>query len=430
MGRLGGRGVAVVCWALVLCAGVEAQRTRLQPKGLERAFVEPRTPVELRRRLAGLEAQELPALFHLAVDGRLPDGAPAELPPLSDAERALVREALGARPRREIVPFLEDLAGRPMSVAERLEAQALLGSLGSGDHLKLLVRLTAPIQERSPVAPELRAGFTAALSVILARDAAALAQVAGLLAESAPGLASAIIEGLAAVRSAEATRILAAQLGRSPGLDPLILARLSSRDRARAGNDGAVLDAVRRYLGQRDPALVSAAAVACGELGDDGAVDLLIKGMAHEDGRVRASVFQALARISHLDFGPAPERWTSWYHAEMRWWDEDAEAELVRIERGRGQEFVRAAAAVLEHRLFRYRMAESFAQALQRTNVEEVRLACRALEQLRSPVAVPELVQCLERDESSVRMAAYRALRAITGVALPPEADSWAAVTW
>ena len=206
MGRLGRRGVAGVCWALVLCAGLGAQRTRLPTKGLEHAFVEPRTPVELRRRLAGLEAQELPALFHLAVDGRLPDGSSAELPPLSDAERALVREALSARPRREIVPFLEDLSGRPLSVAECLEAQALLGSLGSGDHLKLLVRLTVPIQERGAVAPELRTGFTAALGAILARDAAALTQVASLLAESAPGLASALIEGLAAVRTAEATR--------------------------------------------------------------------------------------------------------------------------------------------------------------------------------------------------------------------------------
>ena len=110
----------------------------------------------------------------------------------------------------------------------------------------------------------------------------------------------------------------------------------------------------------------------------------------------------------------------------MRWWDEDAEAELVRIERGRGQEFVRAARAVLEHRLFRDRMAESFAQALLRGNGDEVRLACRALEQLRSPVAVRALVECLERDEPTVRSAAWRALRAITGVELPPEADSWA----
>jgi len=426
MGRPGRRALGAVALVLVLCAGASAQRSRPPAKGLEHAFVQPRTPVELRRRLASLEATEIPALFRLAVEGHLPEGAAAELPPLSDAERELVREALGARPRREIVPFLEDLSGRPLALEERLEAQTLLGNLGSGDHLKLLVRLTVPLQERGPVVPELRAGFTAALSAILARDPAALAQVSGLVADSAPGLAGPFIDGLAAVRGPVATRILAGMLGRSPGLDPLLLARLAHRGRARAGQDEVVLDAVRRYLRQRDPALVGAAAVACGELGDDGAVEPLIGLMDHDDARVRASVFQALERISGLDLGPAPERWTSWYHAEMRWWDEDAEAELVRIERGRGQEFVRAAGAVLEHRLFRDRMAESFAQALQRGDGDEVRLACRALEQLRSPVAVRALVECLERDEPTVRSAAWRALRAITGVELPPEADSWA----
>jgi HEAT repeat protein len=300
--------------------------------------------------------------------------------------------------------------------------------MGSADHLKLLARLTQPFHERGTVAPELRAGFSAAMSAILARDAAALAQARILFSESPPGLASSIVEALSSLRSHAVTRVLADLLGRSPGLDPLLLARLAERGRLRENDGESVFEGVRRYLRQRDPVLVGAAVLACGQLGDDGAVEALIDLIDHPDERVRCAVFTALENISGLGLGQEPARWTSWYQAEMRWWEEEAEALLVRIERGRGLEFVRAARAALEHRLFRDRIAQAFAQTLQGGNDEEVLLACRALEQLRSPLAVASLVECLERDDARVREAAWRALRIITGVELPPESDSWAAL--
>jgi HEAT repeat protein len=109
----------------------------------------------------------------------------------------------------------------------------------------------------------------------------------------------------------------------------------------------------------------------------------------------------------------------------MRWWEEEAEALLVRIERGHGAEFTRAAREAMEHRLFRDRIAEAFAQALRRSNLEEVRLSCRALELLGSSTAVRGLVECLQSDSPAVREAAWQALRAITGDDLPMESDSW-----
>jgi len=229
------------------------------------------------------------------------------------------------------------------------------------------------------------------------------------------------------VESKEATHCLAALLGRSPGLDPLILARLSQRTGGRGAADDSVLESIRRYLGRPEPELVSAAATACGDLGDDLAVVQLIGLVDHEDARVRQSVFKALHEISGLALGSDAERWTSWYQSELRWWEDESEPLLVLVESGHGVEFARAARIVLEHHLFRDRIAESFAQVLRRHNPQEVHLSCRALEQLRSPVAVRALVECLDRDEPLVRESAWRALRAITGAELPPEADSWAA---
>lgn len=428
----GSTGRALVL-GLVLAGSGNAQRDARSPEvppgGLvERVFSGPHTLVELRRRLANVEASEIPRLFHLAAEGVLPGKDAGALAPLDDDERQVVREALVARPRRELVPFLEDLASRPIGPALRREAQRLLGCMGSADHLKLLARLTQSFQERGTAPPELRAGLIAAMGDILARDAAALAQMRSLFSESPPGLASSMVEALASLRPHAATRVLADLLGRSPGLDPLLLARLAERGRLRENGSENVFESVRRYLRQRDPALVSAAALACGQLGDDGAVETLIGLLDHLDERVQRSVFAALENISGLSFGREAARWTRWYQAEILWWEQEAEALLVRIERGRGLEFVRAAREALEHRLFRDRIAEAFAHGLVRQNGEEVLLSCRALEQLRSPLAVPSLVECLEHNDPLVRTAAWKALRAITGMDLPPEANSWASL--
>jgi HEAT repeat protein len=422
----GAMGGALV---LALLAGVTLAGQDTPPPNsarLERALEEPRNALELRRRLGNLDAAELPGLLRLAAEGRLQGDREVRL---DDEERQLVRESLAARPRRELVPFLTDIAAAQLTPPLRLEAQRLLGSMGAGDHIRLLARLTHPPREAGPIATELRDGFRSALAAILARDPAALAEVPLFFSESSAFLSSSIIEAVAELRTPEATRLLASLLGRTPGLDPLLLARLAERSSLRPGSDEFVLETVRRYLGQRDPALVCAAALACGKLGDDSAVEALIGLIDHPEERVRHGAFLSLASLSGLAYGDEAARWTSWYHAEMRWWDEEAESLLVRVERGRGLEFVRAAREVLEHRLFRDRMAESFALALRRESVEEVRLACRALEQLRSPVGVRALVECLERNEPAVRQAAWKALRAITGVELPPESDSWAALT-
>jgi HEAT repeat protein len=327
MGVLRGKGSrglpAVLVLALALAGPSRAQAERkasARPGGLERALAEPCPTAELRRRLGSLDASELPLLFAFAADGRVPgsEASAGASPASSESARQVARECLAARPRRELVPFLEDLASRPQAPAVRLEALRLLGAMGSGDHLKLLARLTASAQERGALVPELRAGFSAALGAILARDAAALSQVSALFSESSPGLASSIVEAVARLVSTQATRLLASQLGRTPGLDPLLLARLAERSRLRTGSDELVFEPLRRYLRQRDPALVCAAARACGQLGDDGAVEALVGLMEHGDERVRLSAFDALARISGLAFGEDAARWTSWYHAEMR----------------------------------------------------------------------------------------------------------------
>lgn len=416
--------------ALVLCAWpclavVQAGDDPPPPSpALAAAFAEPCTQAELRRRLAALPASELPGLFQAAAHGLLP-ATSAEPRPLGAEWRRVVRESLAGRPRRELVPLLEDLAARGPSVPEAREAQLLLESVGSADHLRLLVRVTSPPAARPGLAPELRGGFESALTAILARDPAALARLPALLSESPAALAAPIVDGLAGQPSAEATRLLADLLGRTPGLDVLLLLRLAERGPLLAEASG-LHGSVRRYLRERDPVVVGAAAQACGRLGDEEAIGELVALLGHEDGRVRASAIDALQRLTGLAYGADPARWLRWYREEERWWEREAESLLIHVERGRGLEYVRASREVLEHRLYRARIARAFALGLTRAQGEGAELACQALERLRSPVGVGALVEALEHREPRVRQAAWKALRAITGVELPPDPVAWA----
>lgn len=375
--------------------------------------------------MTALPAEDLPRLFRLAVEARLVLTAEGDVLPLDEVQREAVRAAMVARSRREVLTFLEGLAREPLELRERLEAHRLFSAVASGEHLRLLLRLSLAAGQSMP-AQELRASFAATLADVLRRDPLALEQIPGLFSESPPGLASSMIEGVAELPGARATQVLARLLGRVPGLDGLLLGRLAQRGGSADLCDDFVLDGVRRYLRHSDPSLVATACRAVAVLGDDGAVEELIVLVERGEERVRVAAGEALGTLSGLAFGLDVERWSTWHREELRWWSERADSQLARVEGTRGQEFVRAVREVLEHRLHRNRIAESFVQVLGRRDPGEVLLACRALGELRSRVAVPALIECLERGEPALREAAWQALRAITGEDLPAEAASWA----
>jgi len=394
-------------------------------EALQEAFSGAPAALELRRRLTLLPGEELPRLFRLAVEGRLVLAPNGEVLPLDEVGLDAVRAALAVRPRRELVTFLDGLSRAPLELRERLEAHRLFSVAGGGEHLRLLLRLSLVPGDGLPP-QELRASFVGALAAVLKRDELALEQIPSLFAESPPGLVGSVIEAVAEVTGPHATQVLARLLGRVPGLDGLLLGRLAQRADSADLCDEFVLDGLRRYLRHADPVLVVAACRALAVLGDDGAVEELIVLLERGDERVRAASGAALTTLSGLSFGLDVERWSSWFQDEQRWWNERAETELARVEGARGAEYVRAARAVLEHRLHRDRIAEAFVQALGRRAADEVWLACRALGELRSRVSLAALVECLEHEDPAVREAAWRALQAITGEALPAESASWA----
>jgi HEAT repeat protein len=89
-----------------------------------------------------------------------------------------------------------------------------------------------------------------------------------------------------------------------------------------------------------------------------------------------------------------------------------------------------ALVAVAPIRTYRHRLAAEIVPLLAGT-VGEGRdvpaLAARILGQLRSPVAIPALIPCLEREDKDLRVASWAALKEITAQSLPFDAGAWRA---
>lgn len=423
--RRGGTGLAWLV-ALALCCSAPvalASGPRPDDAAVLRAFEESVDAQDLRRRLVPLGTESLPLLFRIAVAGRLPASGDEIPAPLGSAERQVVREVLTIVPRKALTAFLEDLAAVEQTAPTRLEAQRLLTAVGNADHLRLLARITVATRDRG-LAPALRTGFGGALAAILERDPLAHARLYTLVREVPATLAGSVVRAMADDPAVEATGALGDLLGFSPELDPLLLTCIGDRGRRDWTIEQAVRDQVRRQLTQRDPIVLCAAARAAGRLEDDEAVPHLVELLPHDEARVRAAAHLALKTISGLGLDPDPAVWQRWYTAEMDWWDTVADSVLARVDRDHGEDFVRAAGELMQHRLYRERVAESLVRALDRHDDSEVRLACQLLGNLGSPVAIAALEDCLRHDDPGVRRAAAASLERLTAVRAAGESDS------
>ena len=441
----GGAAARALLLVLLLGTGAHAQRAARESRGgavdqgrLAVLFEEAKDEADLRRRLHALKPDAIPLLFRALDEGRLValgmKGGDRGERTLDPEELRLVRETLIDQPRRDLVQFLSGLAEAESGPRTRAIAIELLGEVGTSEHFRLLARLALPHErwaDRRSVLPfEVRGPFQEALSSILARDPGASRLVRGLFMETPPALSGSIVEALGDERAREGSVILASLLGHAPGLDPLIIARIAERGPSGLrASDESVREAVRPYLGRHEPALIGAAAHACGELQDDESLDELLELTDHPDALVRGNVFRALKRITGFDYGEDVARWSHWYTAEKSWWDRESEEVLRLVELGSGIEFARAAREALEHRLFRDRLAEAFVAGLPRADAEHVILCCQALGRLGSPEAVEELIECLDHRDREVREAAREALRSITGHDLGLESQAWLEAT-
>lgn len=242
-----------------------------------------------------------------------------------------------------------------------------------------------------------------------------------------PGLVQSIVRAAGRAPSTETLDFLLWVLSEKPELDLLILAELG-RVTITSGSQPTI-ELERRvdsFLSSTRSALRREAALVAGRLELFNSVPRLIGLLSDENGGVADNALWALERITNERLGLGPERWSRWHRRELAWWSLEARTAFEALRSSDPTEISRGLRQLSGHNHFRHAISEEIALVL---NCEEgflVAQACAALCALRSPVALEPLRQALLHDSKSAPLAAWEALKALTGRDLPPNPEAWA----
>jgi HEAT repeat protein len=185
------------------------------------------------------------------------------------------------------------------------------------------------------------------------------------------------------------------------------------------------LTGLRQLIFSADPELRRLATAALGALGDVDSFELLTGFLDSSDPLEQGTARRSLQDISGVDLGPQTKSWTSWYAAEQTWWDEQAPSEFERLRSTDPREVHAAIGALVRHPLFRDSITSELGPLASHDDAVVAAATCRALARLRSPVAIPWLVEALADEDEGRRKQAARVLRELTGLDLPDDHQVW-----
>ena len=374
------------------------------------------------------------------VGGRLAALGPAIAPLLFDELCALGGES---GPLRAASLNAATRLGRPAFEAQLLagtEPPAATPSLGARFELVLAVGNSADLEralEAASAAAEtgvpLPPALEASVRALLLREPRAHDVVGLFLASAHPEVAGALARALGAVATPASLGTLAAAYENAEALELVILSQIEGMASPElVPVEEGTLELLRPSLWSEDAQLIRTGAIALGKLEDYASVERLAELLDHANPTIRESALWSLQSISGLRLA-APERWRSWFAAELDWLDNEAQSLFQALQHAHPAEVVRALKELSAHRIHRHESAAEIVHLLGHSNPELRRLSCVALADLGSRAAVPALHESLNDRDEGVAEAARAALRAITGAApaaaeaAPADADPVAA---
>ncbi len=347
--------------------------------------------------------------------------------PLAPAERERLLGLLRARPAAALAGWLEEQVAGGAPERARLVALECLSGRAMAGELASLVRIADPAD--APPSPGLLAVLRAALLQVRADDSRAFDRLVdawqGARAELRAELLAVVgergdpagLEFLAWVATFELQgfeRAVASEL-------------LRLAPRARTAEAREPLADLCVLLDSSDPFCVQTASSALARARVEAAVPGWIELLASESRGVRERARHCLETVSGLSLGPTRERWLAWYEAELAWYEHEAPGACADLDSGDEATVLAAIRALAGRHFFRDELAQALSPVLEHPSPAVRLCACRALAGLGSWSAVPSLVHGLEDENEDVSRAAWSALRAISGLDLPPDGAMWRA---
>lgn len=345
---------------------------------------------------------------------------------------AVLFEALRRWPARAVSAHVRACVPADAPLATRLVAWRILAEVGREGGFGAWDAISSDVPAAHLASPAARTPCRAALIGILRRDNGAFAELSRRFDDLPRHLQALACDAVANSGRAAGERLLITRLpraGHAP--DEIQLAALDALARLVEGTTGDLLEEdladVRALARHPDARVRAATLVLLGRVFDLRSHPLLTDALSDADDTVRAAAHWALRWIAVDDLGTEAGPWTAWFDAQLAWY----EAELPRLHRAIEirvpEQSIRAARTLAERPWFRHTSSREVATLCSAEDPNLVRQACVVLRELKSPAAVPFLLDALASAEEGSRDALRGTLVAITGRDLPADTAKWRA---
>jgi hypothetical protein len=384
-------------------------------------------------RLAALGAPAVPALYELATGRSMELLAGTEWRPeawlcLPEEIPELCTLALASAPKAAVLAHLTATLDAGPEVHERLVLARVLGSLGSSDGLALWLRIAAELGDPGLQGPSVRAALRSALATILLCDARSFEVLAPLLEGLEAGPCAVLVEALGACGRSRGMGVLERLLEAGKPQRTHVLAAMAELEESRPWQHaGRTMARCAPLLRSPDASERALAARLAGSLHDLRSVPSLIALVEDSDAVVRRCAAAALGDMARLPLGEEVEAWESWYAREASWRDEHWNRLLGTLAGSSPGPANEALCELVRHPLFRHEAARAIADTLREQPPAVALAACRELEGLGSPWALPGLVATLGGAQAQLGAAVWRTLRRLSGEELELEPTAWSA---
>lgn len=388
---------------------------------------EPEPTEILLGRLEELAPSSLPSLFDMLAERRVPALEDAPRQTLSEAQEALVLDALRAQERDFLRSELARWRATPANDDERAATMRALGVHGTSTDLRRLCWLALPPGAAEP-SDRLADAFRAAVTDALRFDVALHRTLEADWRELPAPLAPLLVQATGAARDPHGLPFLSRVVVWRHDLALLAIAqvRLVGPSWERGINQE-LADRIRPYLDPGEKIGCQSAALALATLEDTQSVGALIELLDSGVEGVPESALWALHAISGMELPADSRRWRDWYESEVAWFELERARLFQTLRAWDKAKIAGAVKTMTQHRLYRHELATELATLCFHHKRDFRELACRGLAQLRSPFVVPDLVDLLNDRFPEVRRSAWETLRALTGADLPQDPVAWEA---
>jgi HEAT repeat protein len=295
-----------------------------------------------------------------------------------------------------------------------LDASTKKTTLGTNESLDLLVRVAESCGELLLRYNSVRLPIEQAFASTFHKAPKSLETLEQTLEKCSDELIEIIATALSSAPSLEAVKLLETLLGKSEGLDNLVVGELAAMVVERPWHlDGAVREIIRPLLASKTSATRVAAIVALARIRDLESFSVFALLVEDDDPKLGQVADWALRELAGSPRGTNTRERLDWYDHELDWWESNQALWQFDLESANPPTLMAAVRSLTARPIFRNEAALHLSVLLEYPSPDMVVATCSALGQLGSRQVVPALASALSNSNSSIQKAAVAALARI-----------------